>query len=82
MVGHQDLRCCTLPKSPGRKRAEPGAGQEDYSTELPFVIQGHRAHKIKLALNEKICFNFLPDACITERSHGHRSINGLEMEVY
>lgn len=62
-------------------RAEPGAVQEGQSTELPFVIKGHRTHKIKIALNENIYFNFVPGAYITERSHGHRGINGLEMEV-
>lgn len=69
----------TLPKSPVRKRAEPGALWEEYSTELPFVIQGHRKHKIRLASNEKINFSFVPGAYITERSQG---IKGLEMDVY
>lgn len=49
---------------------------------MPFVIQGHGAHNVKLALNEKISFSFVPGVYITERSHGHRGINGLEMEVY
>lgn len=48
MVGHLGSRCCTIPKSPGRKRAEPGAVQEECSAESPFVIQGHRTHKSSL----------------------------------
>lgn len=63
-------------------RAEPGAVQEEQSTELPFVIKGHRTHKIKIALNEKNYFNFVPGAYTAERSYGHRGINGLEIEVY
>lgn len=81
MVEHLGLRCC-----PGDSQItweeEGWAVQEEYSTELPFVIQGHRTHKIQLALNEKIYLNFVPGAYITERSNGHRGINGLEMEVY
>lgn len=62
--------------------ARSSTGGVQYSAELLFVTKGHRTHKIKIALNEKIYFNFVPGAYITERGHGHRGINGPEMEVY